>query len=157
MQAALYRLHSCLLDDENTVHILLVDEEKKTFKVFYLDSNVYYNLIEMFDGRREDNQFYHYHWQFLSDCWAKMGFAPHSLAVDEVDGSMVPIITFRQSIPDNKSVFLTTFIPIGDAVIACKFLNMPIFLTERCERNIKGYKVSELQQYVVNVAKRREQ
>jgi hypothetical protein len=155
MQAAQYNFHSCLMDKENSIHLIFTDQEGILFSVMYLDGVLYDGLIDLFDRKREDNQSHKFHWGFIHESWTSMGFIPHSIVFDFLDTNLFSTITFLQTVADNKKIYITNFLPIGDAVTVSHFLQVPIYFTLRAEAIVEKHNIVDLKKYIMDVAKRR--
>jgi hypothetical protein len=156
MKAVLYKLETCVADQEDTLHVICSSKERDMFSVMYVDSLVFKDLQQAFEKNKDKKapeSYQSMHWSYVKDVWNKLGFDPVSIVFDAHDGVLFPSITLKQSYVATKSAFVTTFFPIGDSVLASKYLGIPIYFTNSAESVVKKFELSKLSQYIEDVTK----
>ncbi len=151
MRAAQYKIETCIVDSEDTVHILLVNKSKKFFVPLYLDAEQSETLLRYFSGEETEEDKYSI--MFMNDSWQKLGFQVKSIVIDHQGEGvlLVPTITFVQNQMNEKYIYITVFVPINIAILLAASLDIPLFLTTRAEKVTKAIDLSELQKYIKEV------
>ncbi len=148
MKSVQYNLKSCLIDNEDTIHIVLENENRGVFTSLYVDGLIYRDLVET---DKPSAQSFTYHWDFLKTSWSKMGFDPYSIIFDAQGKTVFSVMTFFQNYMHQKFAYVTIFVPIGDAIMATMNLGTPIYFTDRAEAGIKKISLDKYDSYVKSV------
>lgn len=151
MKAAKYKIETCIVDSEDTVHILLVNKSKKIFIPLYLDMEQSETLLRYFSGYETEEDKYTI--MFMNDSWQKLGFEIKSIIIDHQgsESLLLPTITFLQNQMDQRYIYITVFAPINMAILLSASLDIPLFLTNRAENVVKSIDLNELQKYIKEV------
>jgi len=151
MKAARYKIETCLVDAEDTVHVLLVSKKKKSFVPLYLDMQQSETLLRYFSGEETEEDKYNI--MFMNDSWQKLGFQVKSIVIDHQGSSslLVPTITLLQNQMDQRYIYITLFVPINIAILLSASLDAPLYLTNRAENVVKNIDLDNLQKYIKEI------
>jgi len=152
MNAVRYFVETCLVDDEDDVHVILVNEQRGVFIPLFIELRHCASLLRVL--RDEDSDEDVMTWSFVMGSWIKLGFQPVSIVLDYQgdQGILVPCMTFLQNQADRSFVYITTIIPMGSAVTSSVLMNIPLYITEKAESVVKRLDLTKLKEYIEQIS-----
>lgn len=155
MKASRFIVEKCIVDNDDTIQLLVSNEQHGCFVPIYLSFDHAVVLLDHFDGDESvDERLF----RFMQDTWSQFGFRPVSVIIDNdnLARSKVSYVTFTNIKHDNIFMFITTPAPLESAVMISVFLDVPVFITERAENSMLRFDITKIDEYVKNVEKSRE-
>lgn len=151
MKASIFNLHSYIVDLDNNIHLLMSNDDKKIFFPLYISGDQGDILISLLSNQKSSDAISTY--VFFRDMWLKLGFEIKSIIIDQSknNGLLSPMITVSQNQINDKYIYLTSDIPITCAFIYSYIFSIPIYITDRLEKNVRKYNISRIKEYTESI------
>jgi len=148
MKATEYKIETCVLDKDDTIHAILTNVDRGVFVPLYISKDHCSSLLDMFKNGKSPEQ--SLTWDFINSMWEQLGFEVRSIVIDHQghSGTLIPGITLVQNQFGEKFIHITMFIPIGAAILMSSYIDVPIYLTERAEAVVKKVDIKKLLDYI---------
>lgn len=151
MKAVQYKVHNCVVDEENDIHVILVNEESGFFVPLWVPFDQ--GQLLLMNPKDEIPDEIKYLLTFTLDTWTKLGYTVKSIVIDHQGekGLLLSTITFVQNQFDQRYIYLTCFIPVTTAFLMSVYFDISLYLTSKVEGVVKKISLSQLESYIESV------
>jgi len=149
MKAVQYQIETAFFDEYDVIHVLMTNQKKGSFFPLYLEAEMCDDVVAFFEDESSMEKI-KMRWAFFIDSWIKNGFEIKSIVLDNIDGGGVflPVITFSQDQMGARTIYVTNFIPIGEAIACSLSSGVPFYVTNRAEEKVDSMSLSNLSRYI---------